>query len=353
MPHWNRIQEIDRLNKRELELNISESASWHRTYSSSAYIFAGGLHYDLTEGDLITVFSQFGEIVDCNLIRDEQSGDSKGFAFIAFENQKSTDLAVDNMNGALLLQRTLNVDHVKRYRKPKQSKDKEKGIKDNKYGDIDEDDETYEARRKKIWDYQKYLGIDTAVIDAQNETTSTTNSSSNRHRIDGNEVAKVNKQYFKERRKKEDTYDASKKALDKQIEIRKLKRRLMRMKRNEKHKKNDHKKGKKRKDYQKDEWIENGNELRDRSGRLIDIEKELERRKRLEEMEKKEQYAKEMQEIKAARKRKKLAKKSKSQILNSKLKKLNKKRKKANKHNKFGSRNNDNAPPFKKRKVRS
>ena len=82
--------------------------------------------------------------------------------FIAFENQKSTNIAVDNMNGSLLLKRTLNVDHVFRYRKPKHynKKDKKLNSKDNEYGDIDEDDQTYEERRKKIWDYQKYLKID-------------------------------------------------------------------------------------------------------------------------------------------------------------------------------------------------
>eukprot|EP01083_Nonionella_stella_P276005 937593_1 len=152
MTNWNRIKEIERLNTRELELNISDSASWHTRYKNSAYIFVGNLHYDLTEGDLITVFSQFGEIVDCNLIRDKETGDSKGFAFIAFENQKSTNIAIDNMNGSLLLKRTLNVDHVLRYRKPKHYKDREKKLQNNEYGDIDEDDETYAQRRKKIRD---------------------------------------------------------------------------------------------------------------------------------------------------------------------------------------------------------
>jgi len=40
-----------------------------------------------------------GEIVDCNLIRDKDTGKSKGFAFLAYEDQRSTVLAVDNFNG--------------------------------------------------------------------------------------------------------------------------------------------------------------------------------------------------------------------------------------------------------------
>ena len=69
-------------------------------YSDSAWVFIGGLPYDLSEGDVICVFSQYGEIVHINLVRDLQTGKSKGFAFICYEDQRSTVLAVDNLNGA-------------------------------------------------------------------------------------------------------------------------------------------------------------------------------------------------------------------------------------------------------------
>lgn len=37
--------------------------------------------------------------MDCNLIRDKDTGKSKGFCFLAYEDQRSTVLAVDNFNG--------------------------------------------------------------------------------------------------------------------------------------------------------------------------------------------------------------------------------------------------------------
>ena len=49
---------------------MSEGASWHAKFKDSAYIFAGGLSFDLTEGDILAVFSQYGEIVDVNLVRN-------------------------------------------------------------------------------------------------------------------------------------------------------------------------------------------------------------------------------------------------------------------------------------------
>lgn len=89
-------------------------------YKDSAYIYIGGLHEGLTEGDVVIVFSQFGEIVDCHLVRDRTSGKSKGFAFICYDDQRSTVLAVDNMNGYELLKRTIRVDHVEKFKAPKQ-----------------------------------------------------------------------------------------------------------------------------------------------------------------------------------------------------------------------------------------
>ncbi|KAJ2551935.1 RNA-binding protein Cwf29 [Coemansia sp. RSA 1933] len=117
----NVVQEIRRIN--ENEQRIGSIASWHDEYKDSAYIFVGGLPYDLTEGDVICVFSQYGEIVNINLVRDKDTGASKGFVFLQYEDQRSTVLAVDNLNGVKLLGRTLRVDHVKNYRQPKQAED--------------------------------------------------------------------------------------------------------------------------------------------------------------------------------------------------------------------------------------
>ena len=83
----------------ESDLKYGQKSSWHDQYKGSAWIFVGGLPYDLSEGDIICVFSQYGEIVNINLVRDKVSGKQKGFCFICYEDQRSTVLAVDNLNG--------------------------------------------------------------------------------------------------------------------------------------------------------------------------------------------------------------------------------------------------------------
>ncbi|XP_030838310.1 LOW QUALITY PROTEIN: RNA-binding motif protein, X-linked 2-like [Strongylocentrotus purpuratus] len=113
------VKNINKLNELEAQYGVSSTASWHQQYKDSAYIFIGGMPFELTEGDVLCVFSQYGEIVNINLVRDKKTGKSKGYCFIAYEDQRSTILAVDNFNGIKLKGRTLRVDHVSEYRKPK------------------------------------------------------------------------------------------------------------------------------------------------------------------------------------------------------------------------------------------
>ncbi|GAB1206652.1 hypothetical protein APSETT445_005342, partial [Aspergillus pseudonomiae] len=150
----NAIRQIQALNKRELENAIPPEASWHADYRDTAYIYIGGLPFDLSEGDIVTIFSQYGEPVHVNLVRDKETGKSRGFAFLKYEDQRSTDLAVDNLGGSTVLGRVLRVDHV-RY---KRRDDEEEGDNVAKLmgdavaksaGDGDTDDERRRRRKRR------------------------------------------------------------------------------------------------------------------------------------------------------------------------------------------------------------
>ncbi len=138
----NTIREIQNLNKRELEANVSIAGSWHRDFDDTAYIYIGGLPFDLSEGDIITIFSQYGEPTYVNLIRDKETGKSKGFAFLKYEDQRSTDLAVDNLGGASIMGRVLKVDHTRYKRKDgEEEEERERGMNGVGTVDADEDNE--------------------------------------------------------------------------------------------------------------------------------------------------------------------------------------------------------------------
>lgn len=54
----NSIREIQRINEAELRAGVFGKGSWHDDYKHSAYIYIGGLPYNVTEGDIICIFSQ-------------------------------------------------------------------------------------------------------------------------------------------------------------------------------------------------------------------------------------------------------------------------------------------------------
>jgi len=123
----NVIKEIEQINKAELANgSVNTPASWHTKYASSAWVYVGNLPSTLSEGDIIAVMSQWGEVDDINLVRDEKdTGKSRGFCFLKYEDSRSCVLAVDNLNGSKILGRSTRVDHVENYRLPKHLREKE------------------------------------------------------------------------------------------------------------------------------------------------------------------------------------------------------------------------------------
>ena len=71
-----------------------------------------------------------GEIEDINLVREKGTNKSQGFAFVKYEDQRSTILAVDNFNRIDILQRTIRVDHVDQYKLPKEVREREEELLD-------------------------------------------------------------------------------------------------------------------------------------------------------------------------------------------------------------------------------
>ena len=54
--NFRNVKNVLKLSEREL--SGKSKTSWHDQYKDSAWVFVGGLPYDLTEGDIICVFSQ-------------------------------------------------------------------------------------------------------------------------------------------------------------------------------------------------------------------------------------------------------------------------------------------------------
>lgn len=57
------------------------------------------LSTDADEDDVRNLFQRFGSISRVNVVRDRETNESKGFAFVAFESKKAAELAAEKMNG--------------------------------------------------------------------------------------------------------------------------------------------------------------------------------------------------------------------------------------------------------------
>jgi cold-inducible RNA-binding protein len=75
-----------------------------------AKLYVGNLSYDTTEDDIRTLFAQAGTVNEVALIKDRDSGTSKGFAFVTMSSQDEAKKAIEMYNGKSLGNRELTVN---------------------------------------------------------------------------------------------------------------------------------------------------------------------------------------------------------------------------------------------------
>lgn len=73
-------------------------------------LYVGNLSYSTTEDDLRTLFQQAGNVTSVALIKDRDSGRSKGFAFVEMGNQAEAQKAISMFNSYSLGDRELRVN---------------------------------------------------------------------------------------------------------------------------------------------------------------------------------------------------------------------------------------------------
>jgi RNA recognition motif-containing protein len=75
-------------------------------------LFVGGLSFNTTEESLRQTFSPFGTLVEVKIITDRDSGRSRGFGFVSFDNDDDAEQALQKTNGTELDGRMIRVDHA-------------------------------------------------------------------------------------------------------------------------------------------------------------------------------------------------------------------------------------------------
>jgi len=62
-------------------------------------LYVGGLAYSTTDSDLEALFAEHGKVVSTAVIKDRDSGQSKGFGFVEMEDDAAAQAAIKALDG--------------------------------------------------------------------------------------------------------------------------------------------------------------------------------------------------------------------------------------------------------------
>jgi len=73
-------------------------------------LFVGGISWNLDWQEIKDAFKEYGEVTFAKVIKDRDTGKSKGFGFVEFTSVEDAVAAKEAMDGAELDGRTIKVD---------------------------------------------------------------------------------------------------------------------------------------------------------------------------------------------------------------------------------------------------
>lgn len=79
----------------------------------SANIYVGNLSFDTSNSRLEGLFSEFGEVVNAQVIMDRDTGRSRGFGFVEMKDSEQANNAISSLNGREVDGRQLKVNMAK------------------------------------------------------------------------------------------------------------------------------------------------------------------------------------------------------------------------------------------------
>jgi RNA recognition motif-containing protein len=76
-------------------------------------IYVGNLSYDVTQEDLTSVFTEYGTVTRVQIPTDRETGRPRGFGFVEMSSDGEEDAAIEALDGAEWMGRTLRVNKAK------------------------------------------------------------------------------------------------------------------------------------------------------------------------------------------------------------------------------------------------
>ena len=88
----------------------SRNGSGGAGYQRQMNIYIGNLAYEVTEADIKQEFEAFGEVTSVSVVKDQYSGQSKGFGFVEMPKLTEGQAAITGLNGKQIKGRAVTVN---------------------------------------------------------------------------------------------------------------------------------------------------------------------------------------------------------------------------------------------------
>lgn len=76
-------------------------------------IYVGNLSYEATEADIENAFNEFGKVKSVNIVKDRETGRSRGFGFVEMHDKQAGQNAIDALNLKQIAGRAITVNEAR------------------------------------------------------------------------------------------------------------------------------------------------------------------------------------------------------------------------------------------------
>ncbi len=76
-------------------------------------LFVGSLPWAVDDQKLGEMFSQYGQVASATVVKDRNTGRSRGFGFVEFQNDSEADAAIAALNGSDMEGRKIVVNEAR------------------------------------------------------------------------------------------------------------------------------------------------------------------------------------------------------------------------------------------------
>tara|TARA_A100001015_G_C14613426_1_gene565087 strand:+ start:28 stop:282 length:255 start_codon:yes stop_codon:yes gene_type:complete len=76
-------------------------------------IYIGNLSYEVSETELEQAFTEFGNVTKTKIIKDHETGNSKGFGFVEMSSNEEGEKAIKSLNDQELKGRKIKVNEAR------------------------------------------------------------------------------------------------------------------------------------------------------------------------------------------------------------------------------------------------